>query len=43
MYEVGDSIPSISKKFKVCESVIERIERQYREHGMEAQTKTWTK
>ena len=43
MYEVGDSIPSISKKFKVCESVIERIERQYREHGMGAQTKTWTK
>ena len=36
MYEVGDSIPSISKKFKVCESVIERIERQYREHGIES-------
>ena len=36
MYEVGDSIPSISKKFKVCESVIERIERQYREHGIKS-------
>ncbi len=36
MYEVGDSISSISKKFKVCESVIKRIERQYREHGIKS-------
>ena len=36
MYEVGDSISSISKKFKVCESVIKRVERQYREHGIES-------
>ena len=36
MYEVGDLISSISKKFKVCESVIKRIERQYREHGIES-------
>ena len=25
MYEAGDLISSISKKFKVCESVIKRI------------------
>ncbi len=36
MYEVGDSISSISKKFKVCESVVNRINRQYREHGIES-------
>lgn len=36
MYEAGDSIPPISKKFKVSESVIKRIERQYREHGIES-------
>ena len=36
MYEVGDSLSSISKKFKVSKSVIERIERQYREHGIES-------
>ena len=35
MYEVGNSISSISKKFKVCESVVNRINRQYREHGIE--------
>ena len=35
MYKVGDSILSISKKFKVSEPVIRRIERQYREHGIE--------
>lgn len=34
MYEAGDLISSISKKFKVCESVIKRIERQYIEHGI---------
>ena len=36
MYEVGDSLSSISKKFKVSKSVIERIERQYREHGIKS-------
>ena len=36
MYEVCNSISSISKKFKVCRSVINRIERQYREHGIES-------
>ena len=36
MYEAGDLISSISKKFKVCESVIRGIERQYREHGIES-------
>lgn len=36
MYKAGDLISSISKKFKVCESVIKRIERQYREHGIES-------
>ena len=36
MYKAGDSILSISKKFKVSEPVIRRIERQYREHGIES-------
>lgn len=36
MYEAGDLISSISKKFKVCESVIKRIERQYIEHGIKS-------
>lgn len=36
MYENGHSISAISKKFKVCSSVIEQIERQYREHGIES-------
>ena len=36
MYEAGDLISSISKKFKVCESVIRWIKRQYREHGIES-------
>lgn len=36
MYETGYSIPMISIKFKVSESVIKRIERQYREHGIES-------
>lgn len=36
MYEVGDSISAISKKFKVCESVIKRIERQYRKHEIKS-------
>lgn len=34
MYETGHSISEISKKFKVCKSVVEQIERQYREHGI---------
>ncbi len=34
MHEAGDLISTISKKFKVCKSVIKRIERQYREHGI---------
>lgn len=36
MYETGYSVPLISKKFKVCESVVNRINRQYREHGIES-------
>lgn len=36
MYEVGHPISSISKKFKVCKSVVKWIERQYREHGIES-------
>ena len=36
MYEAGDLISSISKKFKVFESVIKRIEHQYRELGIES-------
>lgn len=36
MYETGNSVPLICKKFKVCESVVKRIERQYREHGIES-------
>lgn len=36
MYENGYTIPMICKKFKVCSSVIEQIERQYREHGIES-------
>ena len=36
MYETGYSIPMISIKFKVSESVIKRIERQYREHGIQS-------
>lgn len=35
-YEDEHLISVISKKFKVCTSVIERIERQYREHGIES-------
>ncbi len=36
MYESGDLISSVIKKFKVYESVIKRIERQYREHEIES-------
>lgn len=35
-YEKGYSISSLAKKFNVVDSVIKRIERQYREHGMES-------
>lgn len=31
MYQEGQSIPMICKKFKVCKSVVERIERQKQE------------
>ena len=36
MYEDGHSISMICKKFEVSSSVIIRIERQYREHGIES-------
>ena len=36
MYETGHSVPLICKKFKVCESVVESIKRQYREHGIQS-------
>lgn len=36
MYEAGYSIPMIGIKFKVSKSVVERIERQYREHGIQS-------
>ena len=35
-YKKGYSISSLSKKFNVSDSVIKRIERQYREHGIES-------
>ena len=36
MYETGYSIPVICKKIKISKSVVERIERQYREHGIKS-------
>lgn len=36
LYEEGYSISSLSKKFNVVDTVIKRIERQYREHGIES-------
>lgn len=35
-YEKGYSISSLAKKFNVADNTIERIERQYREHGIES-------
>ena len=34
LYEEGYTIPQLSKKFKVGDSTIERVERQFREHGL---------
>lgn len=34
LYEQGFSNSKLSKKYKVCKTTIERIERQYREHGI---------
>ena len=36
LYKEGHSISDISKKYKVDASTIKRIERQYREHGIES-------
>jgi transposase-like protein len=35
-YKQGYSISYLSKKFNVADNTIERIERQYREHGIES-------
>ena len=34
LYEEGYSIPRLCKKYNVSHSTIERIERQYRDHGL---------
>ena len=34
LYEEGYTIPQLSKKFKVGDSTIVRVERQFREHGL---------
>ena len=36
IYEEGYSISSLSNKFNVSDNLIKRIERQYREHGIES-------
>ena len=36
LYEKGYSVSKIMSKFKVAHTTVERIERQYREHGIES-------
>ena len=36
LYEEGYSISSLANKFNVSDNLIKRIERQYREHGIES-------
>ena len=36
LHEEGYSIPSLAKRFNVSTSIISKIERQYREHGIES-------
>lgn len=36
LYEEGYTIPKLAKKFKVIECTIYKIERQYREHGIDS-------
>jgi len=36
LYEKGYSISNLAKKFNVCHTTIDKIERQYREHGIQS-------
>lgn len=39
LYEKGYTVAQIKLKYKVAHTTVERIERQYREHGIESFTK----